>query len=147
MAKDYPRSYRVADQLQQELSLVLRDELKDPRVSKMLTISSVEVSRDLSVAKVYYTLMNDSEREDTQTALTSGVGFLRKRLGQRMKLRAIPQLQFRYDNSIEEGARMSALINAAVASNTTKAETDSADESSTDDSVAQSDIPPDGGTP
>jgi len=142
MAKDFPRSYRVADQIQQELSVVLRNELKDPRLSKMLTISSVDVSRDLSVAKVYYTLMDNSDRADTQAALTSGVGFLRRRLGQLMKLRAIPQLHFHYDDSIEEGARMSALINAAVASNTTSAESDSVDPpspstSSTDDEATE----------
>ena len=122
MAKDYPRSYRVADQIQQVLSVVIRDELRDPRISKMLTISSVDVSRDLSIAKVYYTLMDDSDRSDTAAALHSSLGFLRRRLGQQMSLRAIPQLQFHYDNSIEEGTRMSALIKAAVDSNTTDAE-------------------------
>lgn len=122
MAKDYPRSYRVADQIQQVLSVVIRDELKDPRVSKMLTISSVDVSRDLSVAKVYYTLMDNSDRANTTAALSSSLGFLRRRLGQLMSLRAIPLLQFHYDNSIEEGARMSALIKAAVDSNTTDSE-------------------------
>ncbi len=101
MAKEYPRSYRVADQIQQELAVLIRDELKDPRVSSLLTISSVDVSRDLSIAKVYFTLMDSSGREDTLEALTSGSGFLRRCLGRRMSLRVVPQLRFHYDSSIE----------------------------------------------
>lgn len=138
MAKDYPRSYRVADQIQQELAQILRDELKDPRLSKMLTISDVDVSRDLSVAKIYYTLLDESDRGTTAAALQSGSGFLRRRLGQRVKLRAVPQLHFYYDDSVERGAHMSALINAAVASNTTSAGSET-EENTTEESAVHSD--------
>jgi len=124
VAAEYPRSHRVADQIQQELSVLIRDELKDPRLSRLLTLTSVDVSRDLSVAKVYYTVMDDSDRNDSQLVLQASAGFLRHQLGALLSLRSVPLLQFHYDNSIEDGARMSALIDAAVDSNTTVPDAD-----------------------
>lgn len=124
MAKEYPRSHRVADQIQQELSVLIRDDLKDPRLSHLLTLTSVDVTRDLSIAKVYYSIMDDeADRADNQAVLQKSAGFLRRRLASMLKMRAVPELHFRYDDSIEEGARMSALIAQAVESNTTDADT------------------------
>jgi len=134
MPKDYPRSHRVADQIQQELSVLIRDELKDPRLSRLLTLTSVDVSRDLSVAKVFYTIMDDADRSENQSILQDSAGFLRRRLGASLSLRSVPILQFRYDTSIEEGARMSALIEQAVGSNTTQAD-DVGDDAATDGTV------------
>jgi ribosome-binding factor A len=116
---DYPRSHRVADFIQRELSVLIRGELKDPRLSPMLTIASVEVSRDLSVARVYYSVLDAEDRQATQEALASASGFLRKQLARRMQIRSVPQLRFHYDDSAEHGARMSALIADAVSTNTT----------------------------
>lgn len=133
MTSDYPRSHRVADFIQRELAELIRTEVKDPRVSPMLTIASVEVSRDLSVARVYYSLMDPGEREETQDGLGRVSGFLRRRLARQMNTRSVPQLRFFYDDSAEKGARMSALIADAVASNTTeddsRDDTDAANES------------------
>lgn len=140
MANDYPRSHRVADQIQQELSVLIRDAIKDPRMSTMLTITSVDVTRDLSMAKVFYTILDDTDRGDTQAALTSGAGYLRRQLGQSLSLRAVPQLIFRYDHSIEEGARMSALIADAIKSNTTEAD-DGSDSENPDDPAEDSNLP------
>lgn len=120
MANEYPRSYRVADHLQRELSQIIRLEMKDPRVSAMVTIASVDVSRDLSVAKIYYTLMDDSERADTQEGLNRSAGYLRKRLASSLSMRSVPQLRFYYDDSVAHGNRMSALIDEAVKSNSTE---------------------------
>ena len=116
---DYPRSHRVADFIQRELSGMIRTEIRDPRVSPMLTVASVEVSRDLSVAKVYYSLLDPEERKETHAALKRAAGFLRRRLAQEMQIRSVPELRFHYDDSAERGAAMSALIDRAVASNTT----------------------------
>ena len=121
-AGDYPRSHRVADFIQRELSGMIRTEIRDPRVSPMLTIASVEVSRDLSVAKVWYSVLDPDERADTQAALKRAAGFLRRRLAQEMQIRSVPELRFRYDDSAEKGAAMSALIDRAVATNTTEGE-------------------------
>jgi len=116
---DYPRSHRVADFIQRELSGLIRTELKDPRVSPMLTVTSVEVSRDLSVAKIYYSLFDPEERAETQDALGRASAFLRRQLARQMNTRSVPQLRFFYDDSAEKGAHMSALIADAVATNTT----------------------------
>ncbi len=122
MPADYPRSHRVADFIQRELTDLLRSEMKDPRVSTMVTVSSVEVSRDLGTAKVHYTVMGaqPGEREETHKALTNAAGFLRRKLAPRLNTRSVPQLRFYYDDSIEHGAHMSALIADAVATNTTE---------------------------
>jgi len=121
MPNDFPRSHRVADFIQREISELIRTEVKDPRVSEMVTVSSVEVTRDLGTAKVHYTIMNPEpgEREATEKALKNAAGFLRKKLSSRLNTRSVPQLRFYYDDSIERGAHMSALIDSAVASNTT----------------------------
>ena len=125
MPNDYPRSHRVADFIQRELSELIRSELKDPRISPMLTIASVEVSRDLSMAKVYYSLFDSSERQPTQEALSRAAGFLRRQLARQMQTRSVPQLRFFYDDSAERGAHMSSLIDKAVASNTTSDDSNS----------------------
>lgn len=121
---DYPRSHRVADFIQRELSQLIRDQVKDPRLSPMMTIAAVEVSRDLSSAKVHYTLIgseaDSEEQRETQQALTSASGFLRRQLAQMMRTRSVPNLRFYFDDSSARGARMSALIDEAVASNTTE---------------------------
>jgi len=113
--RDYPRSDRVGDQMQRELADLVRLEVKDPRVG-MLTLTSVEVSRDLAHAKVFFTLLDGREKGlEAEEALNHAAGFLRKALGLRMRLRSLPNLRFIYDNTPEEGARISALIASAIA--------------------------------
>ncbi len=131
MAKDYPRSYRVADQIQRELSELIRDELKDPRVPDMVTVASVEVSKDLSSAKVYVSAITAEiavpegeadPRVELVDGLNQGSGYLRKLLGGRMRLRSTPMLKFFYDDVQQTGAVLSSLIDDAVATNTTSPE-------------------------
>lgn len=115
MPRDYPRSRRIADQVQRELSDIIRLELNDPRVG-MITLTDVEVSADYAHAKVFFTRLGDKTRlEETSAALQHASGYLRSKLAQRMKLRTVPQLQFEYDASVERGVRLSQLIDAAVA--------------------------------
>ncbi|MBI3069538.1 MAG: 30S ribosome-binding factor RbfA [Betaproteobacteria bacterium] len=120
MPKDYPRSRRIAEQIQRELSDVIRLELKDPRVG-MITLTDVEVSPDHAHARVFFTLLGDREQQsETTAALQHAAGFLRSQLAHRLKLRTVPQLQFKYDASVERGVRLSQLIDAAVAGNSAK---------------------------
>lgn len=115
MPKDYPRTRRIAEQIQRELADILRSELKDPRVTGMVTITEVEVSADQSHAKVFFTVLGDDARiEETAEGLKRAGGFLRTQLAHRMKLRTVPQLDFKYDPSIERGMRLSRLIDEAV---------------------------------
>lgn len=132
MAKDYPRSYRVADQIQRELSDLIKNELKDPRIPAMVTVAGVEVSKDLSNAKVYVSAFelesgSGKERDEMLSGLNQGSGYLRKLLGGRMRLRSVPAMKFFYDEIQQTGSELSKLIDDAVSTNTTDAEPSSTD--------------------
>lgn len=115
MKRHSQRAERVADQIQRELAVLLRDEVKDPRVGR-ITVTSVEVSADLSHAKVFFTHLAGREHaEETVHALQRTAGFLRTELSHRLNLYSVPQLHFAYDDSIETGMRISQLIDEAVA--------------------------------
>lgn len=115
MPKEYARSERVAQMINRHLAVILRNEVKDARVSA-LTITDVEVTKDLRQAKIYVTSMADDQVdiEDTMEAVERANGFLRRSLAAVIDLRHCPNLIFVYDNSISEGARMSALIDRAL---------------------------------
>lgn len=117
MAKDYSRTQRVGDQMQRELAHLIQREIKDPRLG-MVTVTAVEVSRDLSFARVFVTLLGKDNAEEIQQSLdilSEASGFLRTQLGKAIRLRVIPQLQFKYDASVRRGVEMSALIDRAIA--------------------------------
>jgi ribosome-binding factor A len=115
MKRHSQRAQRVADQMQRELSQLLREEVKDPRVGS-ITITSIEVSADLSHAKVFFTHLAGREQADAAVqALQRTAGFLRTELSHRLGLYSVPQIHFAYDNSIETGLRLSQLIDEAVA--------------------------------
>jgi len=106
------RPRKVADVVQKELSDLLRREVRDPRVS-MVTITSVDVSPDLSHAKVFFTLLEKEHLEETLTGLRRAAGYLRSQLAHRIKLYTTPELRFVYDESIERADRLSQLIDEA----------------------------------
>ena len=115
MKRHSQRAERVADQVQRELAELLRDEVKDPRVGR-ITITAVEVSADLSHAKVFFThLAGQAHADEAVHALQRIAGFLRTELSHRLKLYSVPQLHFAYDDSIESGLRLSQLIDEAIA--------------------------------
>ncbi len=100
MPKDYPRSQRIAEQIQRELAEIIRLELKDPRVG-MITLTDVEVTPDYSHAKIYFTRLGEhAENATILKALEHASGFLRSELAHRMRLRIVPQLHFEYDESV-----------------------------------------------
>jgi ribosome-binding factor A len=116
MPRDYPRTRRIAEQIQRELAGIIRLELKDPRVG-MVTLTDVEVSQDHAHAKIFFTLMGDAQKiEETAEGLLNAAGYLRSELAHRLKLRTVPQLHFVYDNSVERGMHLTQLIDQAVAS-------------------------------
>ena len=109
------RLRRVADQIQRELSDILRLELKDPRVG-MITLTGVEVSPDFAHAKVFFTsLAEAAQRDEVRAGLKRASGFLRTMLGARLKIHNTPELHFVYDESVESGIRLTHLIEDAVA--------------------------------
>ena len=115
MARGFSRATRLADQIQRDLADLIRVEVRDPRVG-LVTITTVEVTRDLSHAKVFVTSLSETEAAESVQALTRAAGFLRSRLAQMLKLRTIPELHFVYDASVERGVRLSKLIDEAVQS-------------------------------
>jgi len=112
MAKEFSRSDRVAEQIQRELADLLQFEVKDPRVG-MVTITEVEVSGDMSHAKIYYSAAEGTK--ELQKGLEKSAGFLRTQLSKRLLLRTVPQLHFVYDASIDRGMKLSKLIDEALA--------------------------------
>ena len=111
--QEFGREERVGAEIQRELALLIRDEINDPRIANP-TIQEVRVVRDLSRAKVFFTLLDEELSKQTALALNKAAAFLRRRLSERLKIRAVPQLHFVYDTSVAEGARLSALIEQAV---------------------------------
>ena len=134
MAEMSARVQRVADQIQRELASLIQMEVNDPRVG-MVSVTDVEVSRDLAHAKIYVTVLNtmadDSqvnestlsepgdldklEIEENINALNKAAGYLRSLLAKRLSTRSVPKLRFYYDGSIERGQQLSSLIDSALA--------------------------------
>ena len=128
------RTQRVADQIRREIAVLIQMELNDPRIG-MVSVIAVKVSRDLSYAKIYVTVLNslaDSgavnsstlsapgqldklEIEENLKALNKASGYLRSLLAKRLTLRSVPKLRFHYDGSVERGRHLSELIDHALA--------------------------------
>lgn len=109
------RPRRVGELIQRELAGMLQREIKDPRLA-MVSIIGVDVTRDMSLARVYYTLIgSDHNTPEVEQGLAKAGGFLRYELGKRVQLRIVPKLEFRYDESVIKGAELSRLIEQAVA--------------------------------
>lgn len=118
--KAFPRTRRIGEQIRRELAELIRTELRDPRLA-LVSMTSVEVSRDLAYARIYVTLMGDpAERSERVAELNQAAPLLRRELGRRMRIRTVPKLEFRYDEVVEHGARLSALIDAAVATDVSR---------------------------
>jgi ribosome-binding factor A len=110
--KSYPRASRVAHQIQRALSELIRREVRDPRLG-MVTLTEVQVSKDLSYAKVFYSVLG-AEKSQAQEILHDASGMLRGAVGRALGLRHSPELRFVTDELIESGAKLSALIHKAV---------------------------------
>lgn len=118
MAREFSRTQRIADFLRRELAQLIQFQLRDPRIG-MVSVTGVEVSRDLAHARVYVTVLGKDTQEeaaDAIEALNHAAGFLRSEVARVMKARTTPQLRFVFDASIGRGASMDRLIAEAVAS-------------------------------
>ena len=122
MPRDFPRSRRIEDQIQRILSDVVRKEVRDPRLASSI-ITAVRVSKDLSVAWVYYSSLNTngradeveaSEAESLVEAFASASGFLRGRLAKDLTVRRVPELRFEFDDTLSKAHRMDELIDSVV---------------------------------
>ncbi|MGB1403459.1 MAG: 30S ribosome-binding factor RbfA [Porticoccaceae bacterium] len=123
MPREFTRAERVSDAVQQELAVLIRDNIRDPRVG-MLSVTDVEISRDLAYAKVFVSFVGERSQKDIDAALEAlngASGYLRKLLAGSIKLRITPKLQFSYDESGRRGQHLSALIDLAVSKETSVA--------------------------
>lgn len=133
MAKEFSRARRVGQQIQKEVAVLIQREIKDPRVG-MVTVSSVDVTRDLAYAQVFVTFLNvdDASVSEAMQVLEEAAPYLRNLLGKAMRLRIVPELRFRFDKSLSDGIRISNLASEAVRVDKAKRgdeDSDSAEES------------------
>jgi ribosome-binding factor A len=107
------RPQKLGDLIQREVSDLIRLELRDPRVG-MITITSVDVSPDMTHAKIFFTVLEKDNLQDTLEGLKRSAGFLRAQLAKRVQMYTTPELRFVYDESVERGDRLSRLIDSAL---------------------------------
>ncbi len=112
MSKEFARYDRLAQQMQQEMAVILQREIKDPRLHRMITVSDVEVSKDLSHAKIYVTFLGlESEKVALNLQiLNDASGFIRSLIAKRIQARIVPTVRFYFDKSLDEGIRMANLV-------------------------------------
>ena len=114
MPREFSRHQRLASEVLRTLSELLRFETKDPRLQR-ISLTAVDLSRDLSVARVYFSMLDPDEApDDAAVGLERATGFLRSRLGRSLQVRHVPELRFTHDDSAEHGAKISELIDAAL---------------------------------
>ena len=132
MPRDFKRSERVAGQLRRDLAKLIQQEIKDPAVG-FVSLSDVEVTRDLSHAKVFITVFEPEKAKDSLQALQHAASFLRRRLSQELRLRHVPELHFVHDDSVEKGSHIDELIAKALHSDKDGFETTFADAEDSDE--------------
>lgn len=121
MKRECYRAERVAQEILKKIAIIFHQEIRDPRV-KMVTVSGVDISRDLSYARIFVTFLNTSNQENNMDIIKNNIKiinndiakYIRFLLSKRVRLRNIPKLIFFYDNSLLEGMRMSYLISNLV---------------------------------
>jgi ribosome-binding factor A len=107
----YPRVNRINEEYKKVISQIIRNELKDPRISGMASVVSVDVTRDFSYATVYISVLgSEDEKKNTLEGLMKSAGYVRREVGKRVKLHHTPAIIFKEDNSIEYGVSMAQKI-------------------------------------
>lgn len=115
MPREFTRSQRMAEQIRRELAEIVREELKDPRMG-LCSFTAVKLSRDLSNAVVFCTVLDKTLCDDTIETLNHATGFIRSQIASRIRARTVPVLKFVNDDSVERGEAMDALIKKAIKS-------------------------------
>lgn len=109
------RINRISEEMKKEVSAIIQNELKDPRLPKIISVTSAEVTRDLRYAKIYISVLGSEEdKKNAFEGLKSAAGFIRREAGHRLQLRYAPELLFEPDNSIERGVYISKLIDDTI---------------------------------
>ncbi len=112
MPNAFKRTDRIAEMIRRKLAQIIQTEIKDPRLPAFLTVSDVQVTKDLSHSKIFFTVLN-GEPEVVTDLLNTAASYLRTALARTLTIRTVPKLHFIYDHSIEQGMRLSRLIDDA----------------------------------
>lgn len=115
MPKEFSRSQRMAEQLRRELAEIVRNDIKDPRLG-FVSFTEVRMSRDLSHAVIYCSVLNSEDQLESVEILNHAVGFVRKEIAHRIRARIVPTLKFVIDDSVIRGEAMDELISDAIKS-------------------------------
>lgn len=109
------RTDRISEEIKKELSDLIRNHIKDPRLPEFVSVTAVRVSKDLRYARVYISVLGDDEKKKGAiAALSSAAGFIRHEIGQRINIRFTPEMSFHLDDSIEKGLYVSRLIDETM---------------------------------
>lgn len=122
MAREFARTDRVSQEIQREIAVILQREIKDPRLG-FVTVSAVEVTRDLAYAKVFVTFFHDSDDKikESVEVLNDAAGYIRSLLAKSLRARIMPNLRFVYDKSLAEGVRMTSVVDQVIREDELKA--------------------------
>ncbi|MCR3922476.1 MAG: 30S ribosome-binding factor RbfA [Firmicutes bacterium] len=105
------RAHRVAEEIKREVSDILRNDIKDPRVGGLITVTDVDITKDLAHAKIFISVFgSDEEQQATLKVLEKASGFVRSEIGSRIRLRHTPELSFQLDRSIAYGAHINEVL-------------------------------------
>lgn len=125
----YPRVKRLGEEIKKIVSDLIRNDLRDPRISKMTSIIEVDVTRDLRYVNIYVSVLgNEQEKKDTMEGLTKASGYIRKEIGKNIQARYTPEVIFKLDESIEKGIYMYNVITKVNKENPLKTDKDESDE-------------------
>jgi ribosome-binding factor A len=103
------RTDRIAEEIRKVISEMIQNELKDPRVKGLISVTKINLTKDLKFCKIYISVLG-ADKEEVLAGIKSGAGYMRKELGQRVQIRILPELQFVIDNSMEYGAHIDQVI-------------------------------------
>ena len=125
------RTDRISEEVKREVSFIIQNELKDPRIAKMISVTAADVTRDLRYARVYVSVLGDENEKGRHRRAQSAAGFIRREIGRRIQLRYTPEIIFELDDSIEHGVYINKLINETLQGDRreTDAEKDSGNDS------------------
>lgn len=103
------RTDRIAEEIKKVVSEMIQNELKDPRIKGLISVTKINLTKDLKFCKIYISVLG-ADKEEVLSGIKSGAGYMRKELGQRVQIRILPELQFVIDNSMEYGAHIDQVI-------------------------------------
>ena len=105
------RTERIEEEIKKVVSRVIGQELKDPRLTGLISVTKVSVTKDLKYCKVFVSMLGTQSKEEAMTALKSGAGYIRREIGNSVRMHSTPEVKFEFDDSMEYGEKIQKMIN------------------------------------